>query len=44
MQGTTGKIEPSPQLVAGEKFTFQKPIATFAYDHGKPSDLIMNFD
>ena len=44
MQGTTGKVEPSPQLLAEEKFTFQKPIATVAYDHDIPRDLIMNFD
>ena len=41
---TTGKIEPSPQLIAEEKFTFQKSIATVVFHHVIPSDLIISVD
>ena len=41
---TTGKIEPSPQLLAEERFIFQKTIATVVYDHDIPSDLINSLD
>ena len=40
----TGKIEPFPQLLAEEIFTFQKFIATVACDHDIPSGLIINLD
>ena len=43
-KGTTGKIEPSPQLLAEKRFTIQKSIATVVYDHDIPSDLIINLD
>ena len=33
-----------PQLLAEERFNFQKCIATFVYDHDIPSDLIINLD
>ena len=41
---TTGKIEPSPQFLAEERFTFQKPIATVVYDHNIPRGLSINLD
>ena len=37
-----GKMEPSPQLLAEERFTFVKPIATVVSDHDRPSDLSVN--
>ena len=43
-KGTTGKVEPSVQLLAEEKFTFQKSISTVVYDHDIPADLIINLD
>ena len=43
-KGTTVKIEPSPQFLAEERFTFQKPIATIVYDHGIPRDHTTNLD
>ena len=36
---TTGKIEPSLQLLAEERFTFQKSISTVVYDHDIPSQI-----
>ena len=41
---TTGKVEPSTQFLAEEKFTFQKAISTYVYDHDIPTDLIINLD
>lgn len=41
---TTGEIEAFVQLLAEEKFTFQKIISTIAYDHAIPGDLIINLD
>ena len=38
-KATTGKVEPSTQLLAEEKFTFQKAISTYVYDHDIPTDL-----
>ena len=43
-RSTTGKVEPSAQLLAEEKFTFQKAIAKAIQDDDIPSDLVMNFD
>ena len=33
LRGTTGKIEPSPQFLAKEKFTFQREISTGISNH-----------
>ena len=41
-KATTGKVEPSTQCLAEEKFTFQKAISTYVYDHDIPTDLIIN--
>ena len=43
-KATTGKVEPSTQFLAEEKFTFQKAISTYVYDHDIPPDLIINLD
>ena len=32
-KGTTGKVDPSPQLLAEEKFTFQKNISALVCEH-----------
>ena len=37
-------LNPSPQLLAKERFTFQKSISNVVYDHDISSDLIVNFD
>ena len=41
---TAGKIEPAPKLLAEERFTFQKSIATVVYDHDISSDLFISPD
>ena len=43
-KATTGKVEPSTKFLAEEKFTFQKAISTYVYDHDIPTDLIINLD
>ena len=43
-KATTGKVEPSTQFLAEEKFTFQKAISTYVYDYDIPTDLIINLD
>ena len=43
-KATTGKVDPSTQFLAEEKFTFQKVISTYVYDHDIPTDLIINLD
>ena len=43
-KATTGKVEPSSQFLAEEKFTFQKAISTYVYDHDIPTDLIISLD
>ena len=43
-KATTGKVEPSTQFLAEEKFNFQKAISTYVYDHDIPTDLIINLD
>ena len=42
--GTTDKIEPSPQFLAGEKFTFQRAISTAISSHDIPNFLVLNID
>ena len=41
---TTGKVEPSAQFLAGEKFTFQRAISTKVYNYDIPADLAINLD
>ena len=43
-KGTTGKVDPSEQLLQEEKLTFQKNIATIVVEHDIPEDLILNLD
>ena len=43
-KGTAGKVEPSPQFIAEEKFTFQSEIASAVYNHDIPKELIVNLD
>ena len=43
-KGTTGKIEPSPQFLPKEKFTFQRAISTPGFEHDIPISLILNLD
>ena len=43
-KGTTGKVDPSPQFLAEEKFTFQKAISTAIMHHDIPESLIVNID
>ena len=43
-KGTTDKIEPSPQFLAGEKFTFQRAISTAISSHDIRNFLVLNID
>ena len=43
-RATTSKVEPSAQLLAEEKFTFQKAIAKAIQDNDIPPDLVINLD
>lgn len=43
-QRTTRNIEPSLQLLAEERFTFQKSIVTVVYNQDIQGDLIINLD
>ena len=43
-KGTTGKIEPSSQFLAEEKFTFQRAISAAISSHDIPNFLILNID
>ena len=43
-KGTTGKIEPSLQFLAEEKFTFQRAISTAISSHDIPNFLVLNTD
>ena len=40
----TGKVDPSPQFLAEEKFTFQRNISAFVFEHDMPLSLIINID
>ena len=35
-KGTTGKVDPSPQFLAEQKFTFQKNISALVPEHDMP--------
>ena len=41
---TTGKVDPSPQFLAEEKFTFQRNISVLVAEHDIPPSLIINID
>ena len=43
-RGTTGKIEPSKQILIEEKLTFQRRIASIIEEHDIPKELIQNLD
>ena len=43
-KGTRGKVEPSKQLLADEKLTFQKNFSKVVYKHDIPLELIINLD
>ena len=43
-KGTKGKVEPSKQLLAEEKFTFRMSISKVVCEHDIPSELIINLD
>ena len=43
-KGTTGKVEPSAQFLAEEKFTFNRAISTVIYNHDIPAHLVINLD
>ena len=43
-KGTTGKIEPSKQLLLEEKLTFQKKISGVIFEHDISKELIINLD
>lgn len=42
--GTTGKIEPSKQILLKEKLTIKKRISSIIQKHGIPKELILNLD
>ena len=43
-KGTTGKVDPSPQFLAKEKFTFQRKISAGILEHNVPAPLVVNLD
>ena len=43
-KGTTGKVDPSPQFLVEEKFTFQRTISTAILERDIPAPLIVNLD
>ena len=43
-KGITGKVDPSPQFLAEEKFTFQRTITTAFLEHDTPAPLLVNLD
>ena len=43
-KGTTGKVEPSSQFLAEEKFTFQRAISAAISLHDIPDSLVLNID
>ena len=43
-KGTTGKVDPSPQFLAEEKYTFQRNISAVVTEHDVPPFLILNID
>ena len=43
-KGTTGKIEPSEQLIREEMLTFQKHISNVIEDDDVPIDIVVTLD
>ena len=43
-KGTTSKVDPSPQFLTEEKFTFQRTISTAILEHNIPAPLAVNLD
>ena len=43
-KGTTGKVNPSLQFLAKEKFTFQRNISALVSEHDIPPSLIMKIE
>ena len=43
-KGATGKVDPSPQFLAEEKFTFQRTISTAILEHDILAPLAVNLD
>ena len=43
-KGTTGNVDPSPQVLAEEKFTFQRTISKVILERVIPAPLIVNLD
>ena len=43
-KGTTGKVHQSPQLLAEEKFAFQRIISTAFLEHDTPAPLVVNLE
>ena len=43
-KGTNGKVDSSPQVLAEEKFTFQRKISTAILEHDIPAPLVVNLD
>ena len=43
-KGTTGKVDPSPQILAEEKFTFQRTISTAILERNIPAPLLVNLN
>ena len=43
-QGTTGKVDPSPQFLAEEKSAFQRNISALVSEHDIPPSLIIKID
>ena len=43
-KGITGRVEPSKQLLAEDKFTFQMSISRVIYEHDIPSEIIIKLD
>ena len=43
-KGTTGKVEPLPQFLVEEKFTFQRAISAAISEHDIPTSLVITLD
>ena len=43
-KGTIGIVDPSPQFLAEEKFTFQRTISMAILEHNIPAPLGVNLD
>ena len=43
-KGTTGKVEPCPEFLEEEKFTFQRAISKLVSDHDIPLEFVLNLD